>query len=178
MAVQFATAAVDPPTPHVALPLGGAAKKWPAAEVRGLLQALCKQVLERDTDPLIEASFGEGLSGGTLSVRDVVHSLAMSELYQAKYGSPGLPGEAVKHAYRRLLAREGEPAGVSYWTPICKSQGAQAVIRGHVTCKEYFDRFGLDKVPFPAPAQHASGFNFGRALKAVVKVAKQAMHKK
>ena len=80
-------------------------------------------------------------------MRDVVFSLAMSELYRDKYACPGNPTEAVRHCYRRLLAREGEPGGVAWWTPICGSAGLPVVIHGHVTSAEYMNRFGVDRVP-------------------------------
>jgi hypothetical protein len=145
--VAYANAIVDPPRLLAKLRLGGTGKKWPAPSVPELLRRICRQVLERDSDALVEASYAEALSSGELSVRDVVFSLAMSDDYREKYGAPGAPQTAAQHCYRRLLAREGEPAGVGYWASAVKQQGLPTCIRGHVTSPEYMSRFGLDQVP-------------------------------
>ena len=146
-APQYATAEIDPPQPYASLTLGGAQKKWPAAEVGRLLEAICRQVLERGTDALIEASYAEGLQAGALSVRDVVYSLGMTDLYRDKYGSPGDARRAVLHHYRRFLAREGEPGGVQWWTAELAKNGLPAMIKATCGSPEYLDRFGLDQVP-------------------------------
>ena len=172
-AVQYATAEIDPPRPLATLSLGGAGKKWPAAEVPALLEAVCRQVLQRGTDPLIEASFAEGLKAGTATVRDVVFSLSLTDLYTEKFGAPGRPREAVEHAYRRLLAREVEPAGLGYWAPICERQGLAQVLRGHATSGEYVNRFGNDRVPFPPPAAAAHESLFMKVVRTAVKVGGQ-----
>jgi hypothetical protein len=173
---RYAVATIDPPKVLTRHPLGGAAKKWPAAEVGPLLEKICRQVIERGSDPVIEASFAEALQSGALSVRDVVHSLALSDLYMEKYAAPGNPREAVQHAFRRLLAREAEPGGLSHWTPICQKQGLNVVLHGQITSGEYGQRFGLDLVPF-APPKHEESL-FWRVVKAGAKLALNYVAKK
>ena len=175
-AIQYATAEIDPPKALAPLRLGGIAKAWPAAEVPALLDKICQQVLQRPRDALVEASFAEGLSAGTLTVRDVVFSLSLSDLYTEKFGAPGNPREATANAYRRLLAREAEPAGLTHWTSICQKQGLAEVLKGQVTSAEYLKRFGNDQVPFAPPPGHES--MFWRVVRTAVKVGGNLIAKK
>lgn len=176
MAIQYATAEIDPPKPLAAIRLGGVGKTWPAAEVPALLEAICRQVLQRPADALVLASFAEGLQAGTLTVRDVVHSLSLSDLYTEKFGTPGNPREAVAHAFRRLLAREPEPAALTHWTPICLKSGLAAVLQGQVLGAEYVKRFGNDRVPFPPPAGQES--LFWKVVRTAVKIGGDLIAKK
>jgi hypothetical protein len=89
---------------------------------------------------LYEVGLGRGPDAGGLgfwvgrvaegmSLTTVAQNFAASPEFQRGFGA--LSDQAmVQQLYRELLSREGEPAGVAFWTDVARTRGDAAALEG------------------------------------------------
>lgn len=125
------------------------AKQWASNEVPQLVDSIYKRVLERGGDASGSKYYGDKLSSGEMSVRDVVRMLGSSEEHHRLFVTPNAPHDGVKACYKHFLARDPEPEGSNYWTALVDKETDPwpLVINGIIDSEEYTRRFGDDTVP-------------------------------
>jgi hypothetical protein len=104
-----------------------------------LVTGVYRQMLNRDPSPEEVQQATAQLSGGSLTIPDLVAHTAT----RAANGEEG----AVRILYRRLLGRDPDPGGLQSYTAMMRTQGIDAVARSIVASPEYRAHAGVDGIP-------------------------------
>jgi hypothetical protein len=158
---QAAPAAADTPRPSVEAGCAG----WP-----DVLNAAYRQVLEHPAPADKADETLARLSGGGMSVRGLVKSLALSDEYRERFVT-GQPTEvSARLLYRHLLAREPTPAELkSAAEHLASPRGHTQLAEGLLDSAQYAERFGESRVPgsplrpchFPVKLRQEDSFEGG-----------------
>lgn len=136
-------------------------------DVRGVIWAAYRQVL--GNEHLMEAerliSAESMLQQGSLSVRDFVRAIAMSELYRKKFLYDNYQIRFIELNFKHLLGRApANQSEISDHVNLYMERGYEAEINSYLDSDEYQDNFGEMVVPyhkgFGTPlGQRTLGFN-------------------
>ncbi len=164
-----------------------AAKEWAHQEVETILTQAYGQLLMRpmvvekstsqknETDQKrdrVQPDYGEQLSKGEKSVKQIVEAIALSAEFNAKWITPHMgtaqtgpapgvapvaaPEKAIDNLYCALLGRHADSASLASARRDLVSSGFERVIRDLIDGREYRDRFGDSKVPQPSSEKQAA----------------------
>jgi hypothetical protein len=116
-----------------------------------VVSELYRHVMERSPDAGAN-HWQQQLANGSMTVRDVVRNLVLSQEYMQRFGQTeageGTPYErAVARLYRHLLARQPDPAGQQTWAQAAQQRGLAHVAESILNSQEYANQFGDWGVP-------------------------------
>jgi phycocyanin-associated rod linker protein len=137
----------------------------PAEEnVDVIIRAIYRQVLgnehlmERDRLNSAESL----LRNGSITVKDFVRALALSEVYREKFFHSNPQNRFIELNYKHLLGRAPyDQAEIAYHSDLYHSSGYEAEINSYIDSPEYQENFGEWIVPY------VRGFNSQRQQKTV-----------
>jgi phycocyanin-associated rod linker protein len=137
---------------------------WSEGDIQAAIRAAYRQVFGNEhlmsNERLTSAE--SLLRQGEISVRDFVRSLAMSELYRAKffYSTPQV--RFIELNYKHLLGRAPyDETEIAYHVNLYQNEGYEAEINSYLDSEEYRDSFGDSIVPY------CRGFKTQRGQKTV-----------
>ena len=116
-----------------------------------VVSELYRHILERGPDPGAQ-HWQQQLANGSMTVRDLVRSLATSQEHKQRFGQTesgeGVAYErAVARLYRHTLGRQPDPDGQRSWAQTAQRQGLDSVAESFVNSQEYTNSFGDWGVP-------------------------------
>ncbi|WP_404790808.1 phycobilisome rod-core linker polypeptide [Altericista sp. CCNU0014] len=141
---------------------------WTQDDVRSVISAAYRQVLGNEHLMKSERLLGAEslLMQGSISVRDFVRAIAVSDLYRQKFLYPNFHMRFIELNYKHLLGRAPyEQAEISYHLDLFLSKGYEAEIDSYLSSVEYQNNFGDNVVPYnrdfqvDRPGQRAIGFS-------------------
>ncbi|MEH2424430.1 MAG: phycobilisome rod-core linker polypeptide [Nostoc sp.] len=122
------------------------------SELQTLIRAVYKQVL--GNAHLLEserlATIESQLRDRKISVREFVHGVAKSELYQSLFFNSSSQYRFIELNFKHLLGRPpADQAEISEHVRIYNEQGYDAEIESYIDSEEYQQNFGENIVPYP-----------------------------
>ena len=124
---------------------------WSEGDVQAVINAAYRQVLGNEhlmqSERLVSAE--SLLRQGSITVRDFVRSLALSELYRTKffYSTPQV--RFIELTYKHLLGRAPyDEAEIAYHVDLYTQKGYEAEINSYIDSLEYQENFGEAIVPY------------------------------
>ena len=100
----------------IVVPAIASAQQPCTTDARYMVDEIYRHMLERAPDPG-SARWVDGLSNGTMTVRDVVRDVAKSPEHLQRFGSDARD-QAVGTLYRHILGRQPDPAGQRAFTDL------------------------------------------------------------
>ncbi|MEB3294842.1 MAG: phycobilisome linker polypeptide [Synechococcales bacterium] len=141
---------------------------WTANDLQTVIIAAYRQVLGNEYLMQSERLVGSEslLMKGTITVREFVRAIALSELYRKKFLYPNFHVRFIELNYKHLLGRAPyDQAEISYHLDLFINQGYEAEINSYLSSEEYLNNFGDNVVPYHCdfqlthPGQRAIGFS-------------------
>lgn len=124
---------------------------WSEGDVQAVINAAYRQVFGNEhlmqSERLVSAE--SLLRQGSISVRDFVRSLALSELYRTKffYSTPQV--RFIELTYKHLLGRAPyDESEIAYHVDLYTQKGYEAEINSYIDSLEYQENFGEAIVPY------------------------------
>jgi phycocyanin-associated rod linker protein len=141
---------------------------WTQEDAKAVIRAAYRQVLGNEhlmqSERLTSAE--SLLMQGSISVRDFVRAIALSELYREKFFYPNFHMRFVELNYKHLLGRAPyDQAEISYHLDLYQEHGYEAEIDSYLSSPEYEQNFGDNIVPYhrdfhtDRPGQRTVGFS-------------------
>lgn len=124
---------------------------WTDAEVEGVIWGAYRQVFGHEHIMQCErlTSAESLLRKGSISVRDFVRALALSEIYRNKFFHSSPQTRFVELNYKHLLGRAPyDESEISYHVDLYNQQGYEAEVNSYIDSQEYQDNFGDSVVPY------------------------------
>jgi hypothetical protein len=112
-----------------------------------IINGIYLQVARHPADPKTLAALEARLSGGELSVKDIVRQLALSEEFKSSFVKARAVGEAVALVHERLLARPPSAVEAAKWAESARANGFDFVVNSIIDGPEYGELFGDRAVP-------------------------------
>jgi Ca2+-binding EF-hand superfamily protein len=120
------------------------------ADARQVVNAIYRQVLERNPNGTEAQAWLDQLSSGQTTVRELVQTIASSAEHRRRF----LPGEsegsrrqAVTNLYKHLLGREPDAGGLQAHVDTAGRSDIDAVISSLISSAEYQQKYGEQTVP-------------------------------
>jgi phycocyanin-associated rod linker protein len=89
------------------------------------------------------------LSNGSISVKDFVRALALSEVYKNKFFYSNPQNQFIELNYKHLLGRAPyDRSEIAYHTDLYNDEGYEAEINSYFDSQEYQENFGESIVPY------------------------------
>ncbi|NJM98220.1 MAG: photosystem I reaction center subunit XII [Phormidesmis sp. RL_2_1] len=141
---------------------------WSQDDVQSVILAAYRQVLGNEHLMACERLVTQEslLVQGTISVRDFVRTIALSELYRQKFLYPNFHVRFIELNFKHLLGRAPyDQTEISAHLDLFISQGYEAEIESYLNSEEYESNFGGNIVPYyrdfqvVRPGQRAIGFS-------------------
>jgi phycocyanin-associated rod linker protein len=140
-------------------------------QVQAVISAAYRQVLGNEYLMQSERLVGPEslLLRGTISVREFVRAIAVSELYRQKFLYPNFHVRFIELNYKHLLGRAPyDQTEIAYHLDLFMSEGYEAEINSYLSSVEYQTSFGDSIVPyyrdFEADRPGQRGIGFSRSL--------------
>jgi phycocyanin-associated rod linker protein len=146
---------------------------WTQDDFKSAIRAAYRQVLGNEYVMESERLVGPEslLLDGSITVRDFVEAIALSDLYREKFLYPNFHVRFIELNYKHLLGRAPyDQSEISYHLDLYNSKGYEAEISSYLTSWEYQQSFGDNVVPYnrdfqaDRPGQRAVGFGRLMAL--------------
>jgi len=137
-------------------------------DVQAVIWAAYRQVLGNEHLMACDRLTGAEslLRQGSITVRDFVRAIALSDLYREKFLYPNFHVRFIELNYKHLLGRAPyDQTEISYHLDLYNSQGYEAEIESYLSSPEYQESFGDSVVPFyrdfqvDHPGSRAIGFS-------------------
>ncbi len=116
-----------------------------------VLRAAYRQVMgndylmERERLTSVESLF----RNGSINVKDLVRSLALSDLYRNKFFHSNPQNRFIELNYKHLLGRVPyDQSEIAYHTDLYNAEGYEAEINSYIDSPEYTENFGDNIVPY------------------------------
>ncbi len=145
---------------------------WTQDEAKSVIRAAYRQVLGNEYLMESERLVGAEslLVEGSITVRDFVRAIALSELYREKFLYPNFHVRFIELNYKHLLGRAPyDQSEISYHLDLYTTQGYEAEINSYLASPEYQQSFGDNIVPsnqdYAAGRAGQRGVGFGRLMK-------------
>jgi phycocyanin-associated rod linker protein len=124
---------------------------WTQEDAKGVIRAAYRQVLGNEHIMQSErlTSAESLLLQGSISVRDFVRAIAVSELYRQKFFYPNFHVRFIELNYKHLLGRAPyDQTEISYHLDLYQEKGYEAEIDSYLSSVEYEQSFGDNIVPY------------------------------
>lgn len=141
---------------------------WSQDDAKAVIAAAYRQVLGNEHLMQRDRLVGPEslLVQGTITVRDFVRAIALSDLYREKFLYPNFHVRFIELNYKHLLGRAPyDQSEIAYHLDLFMSEGYEAEINSYVSSTEYQNNFGDNIVPYhldfkvDRPGQRAIGFS-------------------
>ena len=122
-----------------------------AEQVDAVIRAAYRQVLGNDHIMANErlTSAESLLRNGSISVKDFIRSLALSEVYRNKFFYTQPQNRFIELNYKHLLGRAPyDQSEIAYHTDLYNQEGYEAEINSYIDSAEYQENFGDWIVPY------------------------------
>ncbi len=124
---------------------------WSPEEAQVAIQAVYRQVLGNDYIMASQRLTGAEslLCNGSITVRDFVRALAVSELYKSKFLYNSFQTRTIELNLKHLLGRAPyDESEVIYHLDLYQNKGYEADIDSYIDSAEYSENFGDNIVPY------------------------------
>jgi phycocyanin-associated rod linker protein len=124
---------------------------WTAADAKGIIMAVYRQVLGNDYIMQSERLTGleSLLCNGQITVRDFVRAVTKSELYKTKFLYPNFQSRVIELNFKHLLGRAPyDESEIVEHLDRYETQGFDADIDSYIDSAEYSESFGDAIVPY------------------------------
>jgi hypothetical protein len=133
----------------LAVPAVAAAQNC-TADARQVVSAIYRQVLERNPNGNEANTWVNQLSGGQVTVRELVQTIATSAEHRQRFlngTSDGDRRQAVSNLYKHLLGREADAGGLQSHVEAASRSDIDVVISSLISSSEYVQKYGEQTVP-------------------------------
>jgi Ca2+-binding EF-hand superfamily protein len=120
------------------------------SDARQVVNAIYRQVLERNANAGETANWATRLSRGEITVRQMANDFAVSTEHRQRFGNGTSDGErktAVTNLYRHLLGREPDAGGLQAHVEAAARGDIDVVASSLTSSSEYQQKFGEQTVP-------------------------------
>ncbi|NCJ05718.1 photosystem I reaction center subunit X [Synechococcales cyanobacterium C] len=121
-------------------------------DIHEAMTALYDQVFDLYGDPVPDSlrhpHLEQQLYARTITIRDFVQTLVVSEAYQARFCAKYPTGKVIEFLFRHLLGRAPEPAEQIEMIDQFVAKGLSQVVQTLIHSEEYTRYFGSDVVPY------------------------------
>jgi hypothetical protein len=118
-----------------------------AGDSKQVLDALYRDLFNREPDATAYQHFGAALDQGTLTVRNLVKTMLTSEEYKLLFYSEVGTREVVERLYVKVLGRKADDGGLKSFSEMLEQKGLEAVVTTLLDSPEYMQTFGDWGVP-------------------------------